>query len=81
MTDKRPQNSDFVQSLERGLAVIRAFDAEKPNQRWVCDITYVPTGEGWLYLAAVMDLCSRKIVGWSLADHMKTTPSVPMILA
>ena len=35
-------------------------------------ITYIPTGEGWLYLAAVMDLCTRKIVGWSLKDTLKT---------
>ena len=36
------------------------------------DITYIPTGEGWLYLAGVIDLCSRRIAGWSMADHMKT---------
>lgn len=45
----------------------------KPNQVWVSDITYIPTAEGWLYLAAVMDLCSRKIVGWATADHLKTS--------
>jgi transposase InsO family protein len=50
----------------------RQFKAELPNQKWVTDITYIPTDEGWLYLAGVMDLCSRKIVGWSMADHMKT---------
>lgn len=50
----------------------REFEAELPNQKWVVDITYIPTGEGWLYLAGVMDLCSRKIVGWSMADHMET---------
>jgi transposase InsO family protein len=50
----------------------RQFAAERPNRKWVTDITYVPTNEGWLYLAAVLDLCSRRIVGWSMADHMKT---------
>jgi putative transposase len=50
----------------------RQFKAELPNQKWAVDITYIPTGEGWLYLAGVLDLCSRKIVGWSMADHMKT---------
>jgi transposase InsO family protein len=50
----------------------RQFKAELPNQKWVTDITYIPTDEGWLYLAGVMDLCSRKIVGWSMAEHMKT---------
>jgi putative transposase len=50
----------------------RQFAAELPNLKWAVDITYIPTGEGWLYLAGVMDLCSRRIVGWSMADHMRT---------
>ena len=50
----------------------RRFTATLPNQKWVADITYIPTDEGWLYLAGVLDLCSRKIVGWSMADHMET---------
>ena len=50
----------------------RQFAAELPNLKWAVDITYIPTGEGWLYLAGVIDLCSRRIVGWSMADHMKT---------
>lgn len=49
----------------------RQFNVEEPNQVWVTDITYIWTMEGWVYLASVMDLFSRKIVGWSLADHMK----------
>jgi transposase InsO family protein len=49
----------------------RQFDAELPNQKWAVDITYIPTDQGWLYLAGVIDLCSRKIVGWSMADHMQ----------
>ena len=50
----------------------RRFSAELPNQKWATDITYILTGEGWLYLAGVIDLCSRMIVGWSMADHMQT---------
>jgi transposase InsO family protein len=50
----------------------RQFAAKLPDQKWCCDITYVPTGEGFLYLAAVMDVCSRRIVGWSMADHLRT---------
>jgi transposase InsO family protein len=46
----------------------REFVAEKPNQKWVADITYVPTDEGWLYLAGVLDLYSRKIVGWAMSS-------------
>jgi putative transposase len=51
----------------------RQFDQRRPNVVWVSDITYVPTDEGWLYLAAVMDLCSRRIVGWSMADHLEAS--------
>lgn len=50
----------------------RQFRARVPDRKWAADITYVPTGEGWLYLAGVIDLCSRKIVGWSMAEHMRT---------
>ena len=50
----------------------RQFDAARPDRKWAADITYVPTGQGWLYLAGVIDLCSRKVVGWSMADHMRT---------
>lgn len=48
------------------------FMAETPDAKWVADITYVPTGQGWLYVAAVMDLYSRKIVGWAMAEHLRT---------
>lgn len=48
----------------------RRFDAAGPNQVWAADITYIPTDEGWLYLAAVMDLHSRKIVGWCMGDRV-----------
>ncbi len=47
------------------------FAAAKPDTVWLSDITYIPTGEGWLYLAGVMDLCSRRIVGWSMQDHLR----------
>lgn len=49
----------------------RQFNAIAPNQRWVSDITYIPTVEGWLYLAVIMDLFSRKIIGWSMSHRMK----------
>ena len=48
------------------------FCAEAPDQKWGVDISYVWTAEGWLYLAIVLDLFSRRIVGWSLSDRMKT---------
>lgn len=48
----------------------RRFDGWKMNQAWVADITYIGTGEGWLYLACVMDLASRRIVGWSMSERI-----------
>jgi putative transposase len=52
--------------------VDRKFVATCPNQLWVADVTYVPTVEGWLYLACVTDVFSRLVVGWSMASHRKT---------
>ncbi len=43
-----------------------------PNRAWAGDITFIPTSSGWLYLAVVIDLCSRRIIGWSLADHLRS---------
>jgi putative transposase len=53
--------------------VDRNFTAEKPDQLWVADITYVPTSVGFLYLAVVLDACSRRIVGWSMATTLATS--------
>jgi len=50
----------------------RQFDLGAPNEAWVADITYIPTREGWLYLAVVEDLYSRKVVGWSMAATMES---------
>jgi transposase InsO family protein len=50
----------------------RDFDATGPDQKWVADITYIDTEEGWSYLAAVMDCFSRRIVGWAIADHLRS---------
>src|SRR5689334_2827395 len=49
----------------------RNFAAEKPDQVWLADITYIPTGEGGLYLAVILDLFTRKVVGWAMRDHMR----------
>ena len=50
----------------------RQFAPGKPDVAWVQDITYIPTGEGWLYLASVLDLGSRRLIGYSMAEHMRT---------
>lgn len=49
----------------------RNFAAERPDTVWLADISYIATGEGWLYLAAIKDMATREIVGWSMADHLK----------
>ena len=49
----------------------RHFAAERPDAVWLADISYLPTGEGWLYLAAIKDMATREIVGWSMADHLR----------
>ena len=48
----------------------RQFTAEAPNKRWIADFTYIWTAEGWLYVAVVIDLFSRPVVGWSMSDTM-----------
>ena len=52
--------------------VERRFQAQAPNRLWVADITYVPTWAGFVFLAVVLDVFSRRIVGWSMADHLRT---------
>lgn len=64
-TDSRHEHAVAPNRLDR------RFRQEKPNRVWAADITYIPTREGWLYLAAVVDLCSRKVVGWATADHLR----------
>ncbi|MGY3676704.1 transposase InsO family protein [Streptomyces sp. TE33382] len=64
--------------------VMRDFTADTLNTRWCGDITYIAVGSTWLYLATVIDICSRKVVGWSIADHMRTslvTDAIEMAVA
>ncbi len=64
-------NSDHDHPIAENV-LDRNFEASGPNEKWATDITYIWTAEGWLYLAVVMDLYSRRIVGWSTADHLET---------
>jgi putative transposase len=69
----RCRTTDSAHALPvAGNVLDRQFDPSGPNEAWVADVTYVPTGEGWLYVAIVEDLFSRKVVGWSMADHMES---------
>ena len=63
------QNPDAVAAPD---LVQRDFTASGPDQLWVADITYVPTDEGWLYLAMVLDAWSRRVVGWGMRDTLGT---------
>src|SRR5690606_26976768 len=51
--------------------VLRNFRASRPDEVWAADITYLRSWQGWVYLAAIQDLYSRRIVGWQMADHMR----------
>ncbi len=67
-----PRTTDSVHDHPVAPNVLdRHFETTAPNRVWLSDITYIWTDEGWLYLAGVLDLFSRKIVGWSMADHLR----------
>jgi transposase InsO family protein len=69
---KPPRTTDSRHPLPVHRNVLaRRFRQEEPDRAWCADFTCVATGEGWIYLAVVMDLCTRKIVGWSMADNME----------
>ena len=57
--------------------LMRKFSFDAPNKAWVGDITYIPTDEGWLYLATVKDLCSKQIVGYAFSDRIDTNCPYP----
>ena len=54
----------------------RNFVAQRPDQKWLSDISYIPTQEGWLYLAAVLDMYTRRIVGWAMAERMTSALTI-----
>ena len=65
-TTRRDRNAAPAPDL-----VQRAFTVDEPDRLWVADITYVPTWSGFLYLAVVIDACSRRVVGWAMAEHLR----------
>jgi len=76
----RRRRKRYPVTTQRQLGAIAApnwlnqeFSATAPNQKWVTDITYIDTAEGWLYLASVLDLYSRMVVGWAMGEHIDTT--------
>jgi transposase InsO family protein len=67
-----PQTSDGRADLPSPNLLLNQPLPARPNAVWAGDITFIPSGDKWLYLAVVIDLCSRRIVGWALADHMRS---------
>lgn len=68
----KPQTTDSKHNLPVAENILnREFSAEKPCQKWVSDITYIETEEGFLYLAGILDLYDKSVVGWSMQTHMK----------
>jgi putative transposase len=75
LKSRRVKHRRFTTNSKHGLPVApnllnREFTAEQPNTKWVSDITYVSTHEGWLYLAVVLDLFARRVVGWAMQERM-----------
>ena len=70
---KRPRTTDSSHGGPISPNRIKTLEVAVPNQVWAMDITYLRTGEGWSYLAAVLDVFSRKIVGWQMGDSLETT--------
>jgi putative transposase len=75
----RQKHKAYPRTTQRQAGVVPApnrlnqdFAAAAPNRKWVSDFTYIPTAEGWLYLAAILDLFSRKVVGWAMSETMDT---------
>jgi transposase InsO family protein len=68
---RRTTNSNHKNPIAPNL-LMRDFNCDKPGTVWVGDITYIPTGEGWLYLAVVKDLCLKKVVGYAFSNKIDT---------
>lgn len=77
---RRPGHSGGKPSIVAENTVARNFEVPAPNQTWVTDITYIRTYEGWTYLAVVIDLFSRRIVGWSVQSRMTTDLALQALL-
>lgn len=69
-TDSRHEHATAPNTLDQ------AFEQPEPNRTWASDITYIPTREGWLYLAVVLDLYSRRVIGWAMADRLKASLAI-----
>ncbi len=69
---RRPRTTIADPAASPAPNLVQHFNPLAPDQLWLADITSIPTGEGWLYLATVLDAFSRRVVGWAMADHLRT---------
>ena len=67
-----PVTTDSRNTQASADLVQRRFEVQRPNECWLSDVTYIPTREGWLYLAAILDLYSRAVVGWAMGRTLGT---------
>ena len=77
---RRPGNYGNKPAIVAANQLKQNFTVDRPDRVWVTDITYIRTHEGWLYLAVVIDLYSRKVVGWSMASRMQTSLALTALL-
>ena len=78
---RQPPKDQGMRSVIAANVLEREFDADGPNQKWVADFTYFWTAEGWLYVAAVIDLFSRRVVGWALRSRPTTELALQALLS
>jgi transposase InsO family protein len=77
----RPCTTDSRHGLAVAPTLLaQRFEASAPNRVWLADIACIPTGKGWLHLAAVLDLATRKIVGWAMRDHLRTERALAALI-
>jgi putative transposase len=70
-SSRQTYGSPRIQAAAKNI-LDRNFITTEPDRSWVDDITYIWTAQGWLYLAVIIDLFSRRVIGWSMAEHMRT---------
>jgi len=77
---RRPRRYRVSTTDSKHCLPVADFVAHRPDRVWLADITYIPTGEGWLYLAVILDLSTRKVVGWAMREHMRAELTIVALI-
>jgi len=77
---RRPRRYRVCTTDSKHCLPVADFVAHRPDRVWLADITYIPTGEGWLYLAVILDLSTRKVVGWAMREHMRAELTIVALI-